>query len=279
MKKSLLGKNHRILNSGNQPKEYWEEMYQVLEQKGIWQDEVKNKSKNGKYYWVDTTVVPLYDSREKIDCYISIRTDITKYKRIQEELEEYQNNLEKIVQKRTMELGKVNEQLKMLSEIDTLTNLYNRRKLEIDFNQEIQRARRSQDKMALFFIDLDKFKKVNDTYGHETGDALLQNISVKVLAILRQNEFLYRIGGDEFCILVPKFIDLEELETIAKRLIKVISNIKTLNSAQIDIGCSIGISIFPTNGETLDQLISSADKAMYQVKKSGKNNYSFNNKD
>jgi len=275
----LLGKNHRILNSGNQPKEYWAEMYQIIEQKGIWQDEVKNKAKNGKYYWVDTTVVPLYDSKEKIDCFISIRTDITKYKRIQEELEEYQNNLEKIVQKRTMELGKVNEQLKMLSEIDTLTNLYNRRKLEIDFNQEIQRARRSQDKMALFFIDLDKFKKVNDTYGHETGDALLQNISVKVLAILRQNEFLYRIGGDEFCILVPKFMDLEELETIAKRLIKVISNIKTLDSVQIDIGCSIGISIFPTNGETLDQLISEADKAMYQVKKSGKNNYSFNNID
>jgi diguanylate cyclase (GGDEF)-like protein/PAS domain S-box-containing protein len=275
----LIGQNHRILNSGSQSKSYWKDMYKVLVGKGIWQDEVKNRSKDGQYYWVDTTIVPFFDSNGKADSYISIRTDITKYKKIQEELEKYQNNLEQIVQERTIELAKANDKLKILSEIDTLTGLLNRRRLKIDFNHELKRVKRFDRKMALYFIDLDKFKNINDTYGHEIGDNLLQDVSKKLLHLLRENEYLYRIGGDEFCILIPEFNEKKELKVIAERLMKEILNIKFIDSSKIDIGCSIGISIFPQDGDTLAELMSAADNAMYFVKNSGRNNYSFYNKE
>ena len=271
----LIGQNHSILNSKNQPSDYWKEMYEILKTEGIWQDEVKNKRKDGTFYWVDTTVVSLLDSKGNIDSYISIRTDITKYKKIQEELKEHQDNLEKIVQNRTLELDQLNQKLKRLSEVDTLTKLSNRRKLKIDFNRELKKVNRFERKMALFFLDLDRFKHVNDQYGHEVGDLLLQHISENIQQVLRENEYLYRIGGDEFCILIPEFDEKEELNILAQRLLKMISNIKTIDGFSIDIGCSIGISIFPDDGITLVDLMSEADKAMYEIKNAGKNNYNF----
>ena len=271
----LIGKNHRILNSGNQPASYWKAMYEKLEEKGIWQDEVKNKNKNGEYYWVDTTIVPFLDSLGNIDCYISIRTDITKYKKIQEELKEYQEDLENIVYARTKELDKVNKKLTRLSEIDILTELPNRRKLIIDFNREIKKTNRFNRKIALYFLDLDRFKNVNDTYGHEIGDQLLKYVSENILKLLRENEYVYRIGGDEFCILIPEFNQKKELDILAQRLLKMISLIDFIGTSKIDISCSIGISIFPDDGNTLDELISEADKAMYVIKHKGKNNYHF----
>jgi len=269
----LIGQNHRLLNSGDQSSSYWKEMYQTLKKDGVWQDEIKNKTKNGKYYWVDTTIVPLLDSIGKADCYIAIRTDITKYKKVQEELKEHKNNLEKLVEQRTLELNEANKNLKNLSEIDTLTKLYNRRKLNTDFNKEIKKVTRFNRKMALYFLDLDGFKGVNDKFGHEIGDKLLQCVANNVLTLLREHEYLYRIGGDEFCILVPEFHEREDLEVLAKRVLETISNITLIDRFKIDIGCSIGISIFPDNGESLTSLISEADKAMYLIKQQGKNNY------
>lgn len=273
--KELIGKNHRILNSGNQPSSYWKKMFSVLENKGVWQDAVKNKNKYGEYYWVDTTIIPFLDSNGNIDCYISIRTDITKYKKVEEELKEHQDNLEQIVKERTKELDEANKQLTYLSEVDTLTKLSNRRKLEIDFVRELKKCNRFNRKMALFFLDLDKFKYVNDTYGHEIGDLLLKSVSSSILEVLRNNEYVYRIGGDEFCILIPEFTEQQELEGLAKRLLETISNINSIKNCTIDIGCSIGISIFPDNGNTLNELIVNADKAMYIIKHQGKNNYHF----
>jgi diguanylate cyclase (GGDEF)-like protein/PAS domain S-box-containing protein len=272
----LLGQNHRLLNSGNQSRTYWEEMYKTLKDKGVWQDEIKNKDKNGVYYWVDTTIVALLDSIGNADCYISIRTDITKYKSVQEELKEHKDNLEKIVEERTKELAIANKKLRKLSEIDTLTKLFNRRKLSNDFKRELKKVNRFDRKMALYFLDLDGFKNVNDKYGHETGDKLLKQVAKNTLQLLRENEYLYRIGGDEFCILIPEFTKKSELDTLAQRLLETISNIKTIDTFEINIGCSIGISSFPDNGDTLSDLISSADNAMYLIKKKGKNNYLFN---
>ena len=273
--KELLGQNHRVLNSGNQPRSYWKNMYKTLEKKGFWQDEIKNKAKDGHFYWVDTTIVSFLNSNGKPDSYISIRTDITKYKLVQEQLEQYQNKLEKLVLKRTEELEKANHELKILSEIDPLTNLSNRRKLIIDFQHESASASLENRKMALFYIDLDHFKGINDDLGHEVGDALLQYISQKMTQLISQNEYLYRVGGDEFCILVPNFDKTEELRSIANRFIKEISGLDSFGSMKIKIGCSIGIATFPENGKILSELTSSADRAMYLVKSVDQGNYRF----
>jgi len=275
LEEELIGQNHRILNSGNQPKSYWEAMYKALVKNGIWQDEVKNKAKDGHYYWVDTTIVPFLNSKGKPDTYISIRTDITKYKQIQEKLKQHQDELEELVLKRTLKLEEANKELKALSEIDPLTKLANRRKLISDFNYESKRATRFDRKMAFFYLDLNRFKAVNDELGHEVGDALLQYITEKLSHLLREAEYIYRVGGDEFCILIPEFIHIEQLKVLAKRIVEGVSSINHFGGIEIDIGCSIGIAIFPDNGKTLSDITSSADRAMYLIKISDNGDYGF----
>ncbi|MEN8252657.1 MAG: diguanylate cyclase [Patescibacteria group bacterium] len=167
------------------------------------------------------------------------------------------------------------EKLKYLVDHDPLTELPNRRKLISDFEHESKRAIRYNRKMALYYVDINKFKNVNDELGHDTGDALLQLISEKVKNLLRENETIYRVGGDEFCIFVPEFSKKEQLIVLAERVINCISSIDHFGGMKIDIGCSIGISIFPDNGKTLSELTSSADNAMYLIKKSNKGHFCF----
>ncbi len=167
------------------------------------------------------------------------------------------------------------DKLKYLGNHDPLTELPNRRQLINDFGHESKRATRSERKMALYYMDIDRFKKVNDDLGHDVGDALLQFISEKVKNLLRDSEIVYRVGGDEFCILVPEFSSKEQLKVLAERVIDCISNINHFGGMEINIGCSIGIAIFPENGDTLFNLTSSADKVMYIAKKLQNVHYCF----
>lgn len=173
------------------------------------------------------------------------------------------------------EQKRLEAELKHLSNHDPLTGLPNRRHLVIDFDYESKRAIRYNRKMALYYVDLNKFKKINDELGHEVGDELLQYISNKAKNSLRENKTIYRVGGDEFCILVPELKNKDELIMLAERIIKDISNIDHFGGMEIEIGCSIGIAIFPDNGKTLSGLTSSADEAMYLIKNSDKGNFCF----
>ncbi len=167
------------------------------------------------------------------------------------------------------------EKLKHLGNHDPLTELPNRRQLINDFGYESKRATRAERKMALYYMDINHFKKVNDELGHDVGDALLQFISEKVKNLLRDSETIYRVGGDEFCILVPEFKNKEQLKVLADRVIQCISNINHFGGMEINIGSSIGIAIFPENGKTLVDLTSVADKAMYLAKKSQDEHFYF----
>lgn len=167
------------------------------------------------------------------------------------------------------------EKLIFLGNHDPLTELPNRRHLINDFFHESKRAIRYDRKMALYYMDINRFKKINDDLGHDVGDALLQFISEKMKYLLRENENIYRVGGDEFCILVPEFSNKEQLKVLAERVISSISNINHFGGMEINIGCSIGIAIFPDNGKILSDLTSSADKAMYIIKKTHNKNFCF----
>jgi len=141
-------------------------------------------------------------------------------------------------------------------------------------NQNVQNA--LIDEWHCFFIDLDNFKFINDEYGHDAGDTFLVLISKSIVDTLRETELLYRIGGDEFCILIPEFNDKQQLERLALRLINIIKKVnKTVNKGSMPVGCSIGISIFPDNAKDLNTLLTKADKAMYKIKRSTKNNFFF----
>lgn len=169
------------------------------------------------------------------------------------------------------------DKLKKLAATDALTKLPNRRQLKNDFNLESKRANRFDRKMSLFYIDINNFKSINDDLGHAVGDKLLWKLSEKLSNSLRENEKIYRVGGDEFCILVTEFSNKAQLEALAQRVINTISSITDFGGMQIEIGCSVGIAIFPENGKNLPDLTSAADRAMYLIKTSHRNGFCFVN--
>ena len=152
---------------------------------------------------------------------------------------------------------------------DTLTGLPNRLMALDRINQAINRARRTSQRFALFFIDLDNFKSVNDSLGHAVGDELLVATGTRVQAILRDADTVARLGGDEFLVLVPDVVNELQAEEIAERLVRTISQPQTLSGRKVVARCSIGIVVFPDNGETAAALMANADNAMYQAKASG----------
>ena len=165
------------------------------------------------------------------------------------------------------------EKLTYLAMHDELTKLPNRRHLEEYIDRMIAHAERYKEKMALFYIDLDGFKAVNDNLSHEAGDIVLKAITEKFKAFIRSDEFIARIGGDEFCLVVNKVSHRNELKYTAQRLIKMCSGTIPINGKNVEIGMSIGISSYPENGKKYRDLLSMADKAMYYVKKHNKGSF------
>jgi len=167
------------------------------------------------------------------------------------------------------------ENLYKLAHYDNLTKIPNRFLFEITLEKTISRVKREGGELALFFIDLDNFKKVNDTYGHNAGDIVLQTVSANIKKIIRNEDILARRSGDEFLLLVEGICKIETLELLAKKIIEATSKpVKYLNE-EINITSSIGISRFPYDTDIIEEFIHFADIAMYKAKKYGKCNYNF----
>ncbi|MFZ2587350.1 MAG: GGDEF domain-containing protein [Alphaproteobacteria bacterium] len=154
---------------------------------------------------------------------------------------------------------------------DALTGLANRRGLQ----QKLEYAFKRQQSMALFYVDLDKFKPINDTYGHEMGDAVLKRTAELFQACVRENDLVARIGGDEFVLVMWELTDRKLLEDRAKKILETISEPMWVNDVRVKIGGSIGITVAPTDGESPEALMAAADETMYAVKKAGRNNWKF----
>jgi diguanylate cyclase len=169
----------------------------------------------------------------------------------------------------------VTEQLSHQVDHDLLTGLPNRRSVDEHLETVFQRSRHVSKPFAIFFMDLDGFKLVNDEYGHEIGDALLVEVSSMFQKVLRQTDFLARQGGDEFVLVVGSYLHRMELVQLAQRLIKLFSRPVIVRTMALNIGVSIGIAEYPRHGKQVKQLLHAADKAMYVSKKNGKNSFSF----
>jgi diguanylate cyclase (GGDEF)-like protein/PAS domain S-box-containing protein len=158
---------------------------------------------------------------------------------------------------------------------DHLTGLPNRALLKDRMKQAMAHARREGVKFAIMFIDLDGFKQVNDLFGHSAGDIVLQAVSTRLTDCLREEDTLARVGGDEFVLLLPVAHTLEQVSVIAEKLLKEINTPFVFSDNRLSLGASIGIALFPDNGETFDILINAADNAMYHIKRNDKNGYVF----
>lgn len=250
-KDELIGQDHKIVNSGFHKKNFFKHMYQTISRGKTWSGEICNRAKDGRLYWVETTIVPFLGKNGKPTKYIAIRTDITRCKNA----EERNSNL---------------------ALYDSLTSLPNRRLLADRLQQAIISSSRSGMIGALLFLDLDNFKTVNDSLGHNVGDLLLQEFSKHILKCVRASDTVSRLGGDEFVILIEDLglLELEAaaiVESICEKLLEsLISPFKHLEN-EFHITTSIGVAFFGDKEKTCDEVLKNADIAMYQAKKSGRN--------
>ena len=165
------------------------------------------------------------------------------------------------------------QQAEQRGEQDSLTSLYNRQRYDQDLQRVIAQAERDGSRLALLIFDLDDFKPINDLYGHAAGDTVLKQVAQTLSTQLRRNEVLYRIGGDEFALLLVNASD-EEVTILAERIVKSVHSLSfKFNGTTAKVGCSLGIARYPHDAKTLQTLMQLADHAMYEAKLRGKNNW------
>lgn len=170
---------------------------------------------------------------------------------------------------------KAEERLRHMAYHDPLTGLHNRNKLEQFINQLLAAARRHQQHFALLFFDLDRFKNINDTIGHEAGDLLLQIVAERLSGAVRMTDMVARLGGDEFVLVVTDVKKTESVALIAQKIINQVMQVMVIKGQEIYITTSIGISFYPYDGQTMQSLMKNADLALYRAKEHGRNNYQF----
>ncbi|OHE10979.1 MAG: hypothetical protein A2513_01425 [Sulfurimonas sp. RIFOXYD12_FULL_33_39] len=238
-KAELIGKKHDILRHPATENSFYEELWETITKGKIWHGEIKNLKKDGSYYWVDAIVSPTFNKEDKIEGYSSIRQDITDRKRAQK-----------------------------LSITDPLTKIYNRIHLEESFKEELNRAKRYKTNFSVILLDIDHFKEVNDTYGHDIGDEVLIDIAKILKQNIRATDILGRWGGEEFLIILPQ-TDILETGLLAEKLRMAIEN-NTFDK----IGkktCSFGVSEFKESDESSKNIVKRADNALYKAKDLGRN--------
>jgi diguanylate cyclase (GGDEF)-like protein/PAS domain S-box-containing protein/hemerythrin-like metal-binding protein len=244
------------------------------------------RHKDGQIVWVNLFVYLLRDREGAPHSFISAVVDIGETKRTEMELRNYRAHLEQLVEARTLELEMRNEQLKSeiterqkteeairhLAFYDGLTQLPNRRFLLDRLQQAIARARRDKSRIALLFIDLDKFKPINDEFGHQTGDWLLQAVARRMSDCLREYDTASRFGGDEFVILLPDLAEQHDALAVAERVRATLEQpFPTEEGPVLQVSASIGIAYFPDHATTERDLLRIGDEAMYQAKRAGRN--------
>ncbi len=243
-KAEVLGKNPRILSSGEGDVVDYHQLWAHLQAGEQWRGEFLNKHKTGRLFWERALISPLRDDRGQITHYVGVKEDITTQKTYEKELE-YQ------------------------ATHDALTGLANRALLKDRLAQAIYYAQRSKRIVAVALLDLDRFKVINDTLGHATGDALLCQIACRLKTVVRETDTVARFGGDEFMVLLTEVAATRDLNLVLQKILQIFTKPYEIDQRQLMLSASIGISFYPQNGQDPETLIRYADIAMYQSKKSG----------
>lgn len=251
----VQGQTPRILKSNKHPESFYAEIWEALYTKGQWQGEIINRRKSGEYYDEMLSITAIKNEEGEITHFIGQFLDISEIKEAQIALQ-YQ------------------------VDHDFLTGLFSRKALEQRLHEEYSKAKRHNLQHAFLFIDLDHFKSINDTYGHAIGDQVLIAVAKRLKSILREEDIVARISGDEFGVLVTN-LPLDslkafcELEHIATKILQNVSQEIACETCTLKISLSIGIKLFPTTNTGFEEIIINADKAMYKAKQRGKNQYVF----
>lgn len=246
-----VGKKMKLLKSGIHNAAFYQDMWNSITNLGSWQGEIWNKRKDGEIYPEWLTITAVKDTNGIVSHYVGTMIDITARKAIEERVHH-------------------------LAHYDVLTDLPNRSLLTDRLHQALAQARREKSKLALMFLDLDNFKPVNDSLGHDTGDLLLKAVALRLEhCIKRESDTVSRVGGDEFVIILSHIDANKDAATIADEIVNAITQPFEINQQAINISCSIGIGIYPMHGTDVKTLMQVADNAMYEAKRAGRACFRF----
>ncbi|HEY8218834.1 MAG TPA: EAL domain-containing protein [Methylobacter sp.] len=246
----ILGRNPRVFKSKLHDQPFYKRMWQSLLHEGEWKGEIWDRRKNGELCPMLLSINAVTDQRGQLTHYVAISTDISHQKQTEHEL-------------------------KQLAYYDVLTNLPNRSLFKERFEHEISLAQRNNKRIALFFLDLDNFKDVNDTLGHWAGDCLLQIIATRIQNCLRKTDTVARMGGDEFTIILPGLTGITNATELARKLVEAMTKPVQIKDHTVFVGVSIGIAVFPDDGNDFYTLTKHADTAMYASKAKGRGMFHY----
>jgi diguanylate cyclase (GGDEF)-like protein/PAS domain S-box-containing protein len=247
----VLGKNPNLLQSGRQDRGFYQAMWASLKQTGHWRGEVWNRRKNGEIYPQWLCISTVYDAAGRPTNYVGIMTDLTHIKHTEALMER-------------------------LAHYDPLTELPNRLLLQSRLNHALEQAQRNGRRLGVLLLDIDRFKTINDSLGHNEGDSLLVEVAGRLQQRLREEDTLARVGGDEFVILMEHLNRPEDAASLAQSLIDHMRPPFTLtDDKEVRVGISVGISLFPNDADDANALLRGADAAMHEAKKQGGNVYHF----
>ncbi|OHC65289.1 MAG: hypothetical protein A2040_08080 [Rhodocyclales bacterium GWA2_65_19] len=245
-----IGQDSSLLKSGRHDLPFYQEMWQALETTGRWQGEIWNRRKSGEEYPEWLSINTIHDVNGKVLRRIAMSSDITEKKRTEETIWRQAN-------------------------YDSLTDLPNRRLFRDRLQQEILKAQRAGLFVALLFVDLDRFKEVNDTLGHHSGDLLLIEAARRVGECVRATDTVARLGGDEFTVIMSDLTDTDRVGEVAQAMLLALAAPFALGAEAVYVSASIGITIFPSDADDVDSLLKHADQAMYAAKEQGRNRFSY----
>jgi diguanylate cyclase (GGDEF)-like protein/PAS domain S-box-containing protein len=242
-----LGRRPSLLRSGHHPPEFYEALWASLDAAGHWAGEIWNRRKSGEIY-------PEWLSVSRIDCAAGGRCHVAVYSSIGQRDE-------------------VRDRLHHLAYYDALTGLPNRQLFTDRLRQAVALAQREQRLLALLFLDLDRFKEINDTLGHDVGDGVLRSIATRVTRCLRDSDTFSRLGGDEFTVILPRVSGPDDATQVADKIVRQFARAHVVEGHELYLSTSIGIALFPEHGHTPEELLKHADTAMYRAKENGRNRY------
>lgn len=233
----------RLLSSKRKDEEAYGNLWAMIRSGREWHGEFRNFNKEGKEYWESVSIAPILDNDGAVVNYVAVKEDITEKKRREKNIEHQ-------------------------ALYDPLTDLPNRRFLVETLAGKLHRAEETGETVTILYMDLDGFKPINDRYGHDYGDEVLKVTAQRILSNLRHTDVAARFGGDEFVVVADTIPDRRIISNLARRIVAAVEKPVHINGSEIRIGISVGISIYPHNGDSIELLLSSADTAMYRAKSS-----------